>query len=228
MKQNSRRFALLLCAVIIAVSIGATISPARAAPAEGFAAPQIRAIWQRDDGPVANQSVSRSWMWGPGPFYTDYEPFSDLPQGNHLVQYFDKGRLEINDPNGDTSSPWYVTSGLLVKEMVAGKVQTGNDSWYTIGPARVPVAGDSDATGVATYSHFAGLTGRAPNRVGQPLPPASYLRANGDNAEVVGGLNTPANITTPKYEEASGHNCADVFWSYVNSPQMPAGFNWLY
>ncbi len=228
MKRNKRRLALLLCAPIIAVTLGAAISPAQAAPAEGFASPQIRAIWQRDDGPVAAQSVSRSWMWGPGAFYTDYEPYSDLPQGNHLVQYFDKGRLEINDPNGDTSSPWYVTSGLLVKEMVAGKVQTGNDSWYQVGPARVPVAGDSNATGVATYAHFAGLTGRAPNRAGQPLPPASYLRPNGDNAEIVGGLSAPAHITIPRYEEASGHNWADVFWSYVNSSQMPAGFNWLY
>ena len=44
-------------------------------------------------------------MWGPGPFYTDYEPLTGAPEGNHLVQYFDKGRLEINEPRGDQSSP---------------------------------------------------------------------------------------------------------------------------
>ena len=95
-------------------------------------------------------------MWGPGPFYTDYEPYADAPEGNHLVQYFDKGRLEINDPKADPSSPWYVTSGLLVKEMVAGKAQVGNGEWYNLGPANVPVAGDTDAEGVATYAHFSG------------------------------------------------------------------------
>jgi hypothetical protein len=228
LKQKARRLALLLSLLIAISALALPGSPALAAPSEGFAGAQIRAIWQRDDGPVAAQSVGRSWMWGPGPFHTDYEPFSNLPQGNHLVQYFDKGRLEINDPNGDTSSPWYVTSGLLVKEMIAGKVQTGNNSWHNIGPANIPVAGDTNATGVATYAHFAGLTGRAPNRAGQPMPGNSYLRPNGDQAEIVGGLNVPTQITIPRYEEASGHNWADVFWSYANSSQMPAGFNWLY
>src|SRR5690348_13710418 len=200
--SNSRRakFVLVACFALMTAlrSIPATAAPATA-PGEGFADAAIKARWIADEGCTGCGSHVR--MWGPGAFYTEYEPYSDAPQGNHLVQYFDKGRLEINDPNGDTSSPWYVTSGLLVKEMVAGKVQTGNDSWYRIGPAGIPVAGDSDATGVATYAHFAGLTGRAPNRAGQPLPPASYLRVNGDNAEIVDGLNTPANIAIPRYEE---------------------------
>src|SRR5438105_3531431 len=108
-----------------------------AAPAEGFAHSAIRSRWQRDDGPVASGAVSRTWMWGPGPFYTNYEPFTGLPLGNHLVQYFDKGRLEVNDPNADSSSPSFVTSGLLVREMVSGEVQTGINSFYGIGPATI-------------------------------------------------------------------------------------------
>jgi hypothetical protein len=167
-------------------------------------------------------------MWGPGPFYTDYEPYRDTPEGNHLVQYFDKGRLEINDPKADPKSPWYVTSGLLVKEMVAGRAQIGTDMWYDIGPVRIPVAGDTGATGVATYAHFAALTGRDNNRTGQPLHGNSYLRANGDQAEIVGGLDFPAKVTLARFEEASGHNWADVFWAYANSSEMPQGFNWRY
>ena len=73
-------------------------------------------------------------MWGPGAFYTEYEPYSGTPQGNHLVQYFDKGRLEINDPQGDKSSPWYITSGLLVKEMVSGGGSTGGGSLTVSAP----------------------------------------------------------------------------------------------
>jgi hypothetical protein len=202
--------------------------PANAAPTEGFASSQMRAVWQRDDGPVASGQVSRTWMWGPGPFYTDYEPYADTPGGNHLVQYFDKGRLEINDPNGDTNSKWFVTSGLLVNEMVSGQAQTGDRSFNRLGPANVPVAGDTQATDTATYAHFASLMGRATNRAGQPLSGTSYLRINGSEAEVVGGLNTPTNVTLAKYEAASGHNWADVFWSFANSPSRPSGFDWVY
>ena len=88
------------------------------APPEGLAHPAIQQKWQRDE-----QEVNRGrgvWMWGPGPFYTNYEPYADTRQGNYLAQYFDKGRLEIADSDGDTRSPWFVTSGLLVKEMVSG------------------------------------------------------------------------------------------------------------
>jgi hypothetical protein len=226
MKHTKPLFALL-CASLIAATLASPYTPAIAAPTEGFASPQIRAIWQRDDAHVASHSVSRSWMWGPGPFYTDYEPYREAPEGNHLVQYFDKGRLEINDPNADPNSPWYVTSGLLVKEMVAGKAQVGNDAWYNIGPAHVPVAGDT-APGVPTYAHFASFTNRTTNRTGQPLVSNSYLRAIGDRAEVVGGLNPPAPVSLARFEEASAHNWANVFLDYVNSPAMPAGFNWLY
>src|SRR5881394_790141 len=169
MRLSSKRFTLLLCAAIACLALATPYSPAQAAPTEGFATPQIRATWQRDDAPVASHSVARSWMWGPGPFYTDYEPYADAPEGNHLVQYFDKGRLEINDPKADPNSQWFVTSGLLVKEMVAGKAQVGNDKWYDIGPANVPVAGDTDAEGVATYAHFSGLTDRVPDRAGKPI-----------------------------------------------------------
>src|SRR5438105_7012365 len=133
------RYKRVLClAVVVCVAIGSMPSPGSAtpmwAPTEGFAAPQIRAIWQHDDGPVASGQVLRTWMWGPGAFYTDYEPYADAPQGNHLVQYFDKGRLEINDPSANASSKWFVTSGLLVKEMVSGQAQTGDHSFYQLGP----------------------------------------------------------------------------------------------
>ena len=168
MKQRTRPLLLLLCVSMAVMTFAMPYSPVQAAPVEGFASPQIRAVWQHDDGPVASHSVARSWMWGPGPFYTDYEPYRETPEGNHLVQYFDKGRLEINDPNADPKSPWYVTSGLLVKEMIEGKVQTGNELWYDIGPAQIPVAGDTNANS-PTYSIFAKLTNRVEERAGRPV-----------------------------------------------------------
>jgi hypothetical protein len=156
--------------------------------------------------------VSRTWLWGPGPFYTNYEPFEDAPEGNHLVQYFDKGRLEINDPSGDISSPWFVTSGLLVKEMVTGRVQTAVNAGYDLGPARIPVAGDG-GTG-PTYADFGTLTGRASRREGQQIEP--------------GSTSPPEPAVFGPYQEESGHNWAAVFYQFATSAGRPAGFDWLY
>ncbi|MGA7732698.1 MAG: M1 family aminopeptidase [Chloroflexia bacterium] len=196
------------------------------APPEGFAHPAIKARWEKDDNRI--DTAPHVWMWGPGPFYTDYEPLAGVPEGNHLVQYFDKGRLEINDPHADQSSPWYVTSGLLVKEMVAGAAETGSGGWYKLGPASVEVAGDGGNTTGPTYAHFSALTGRAANRLGQPMPGNSYLRRDGDDIELVGGVDTPARVSLARYEEASGHNWAAPFWDFVNSPTRPSKFDWLY
>ncbi|MEO8286374.1 MAG: M1 family aminopeptidase [Chloroflexota bacterium] len=224
---TTRLRALLLSTVLAFTTLALPYSSVRAAPAEGFAASQIRAIWQRDDGPVAAHTAARSWTWGPGPFYTDYEPYRETPDGNHLVQYFDKGRLEINDPNADPSSPWFVTSGLLVKEMVTGKAQTGDNTLFTIGPAAIPVAGDGEADRGPTYAQFALLTGRVANKSGRDLPNNSYLNSDGKVADLppASGI-TP--VALPRFEEASGHNWAAPFWSFANSTNRPPGFDWTY
>lgn len=195
---------------------------AEAAPPEGFAASQIRAVWQRDDGQVAAGRTERTWMWGPGPFYTNYEPYREAQEGNHLVQYFDKGRLEINNPDGDKNSPWYVTSGLLVKEMVTGRTQVGDNAFYNLGSASVPIAGDSNDPNAPTYATFGQLTSTTTDHTGQVVD--SQVDISGRVSEV----QSPAPVKYAAYEQASGHNWADAFWNFVNSPQRPAAFNWLH
>jgi len=54
------------------------------------------------------------------------------------VQYFDKGRMELTTPGAS------VTSGLLVKEMISGRMQVGDTAFETRAPARISVAGDLD------------------------------------------------------------------------------------
>src|SRR5690242_9936355 len=94
---------------------------AAAAPARAADEPAFHAVWERADYPVLAGQAARSWLWGPAPFATVREPLAESPGGTRLVQYYDKARMEINDPQADPATPWYVTNGLLVVEMVAGR-----------------------------------------------------------------------------------------------------------
>src|SRR5687768_10104660 len=181
------------------------------APPEGFAHPAIARIWERDDEPVAAGEIARPWMWGPGPFRTTYEPFDGLPQGSHLVQYFDKGRLEVNDPAANQQSPWFVTSGLLVNELMTGKIQVGANRTFQIGPARISVVGDDPHSIGPTYADF--------------LSPTNSDRKGDATGTTIGcsfntGKDIPQEVNRRKvrYEQASGHNWAEPFWSFATQP----------
>src|SRR4051794_35890463 len=108
-------FGILFVALGVAFSSSAIPALSQAQ----FGDPVFQATWERTDGPVAAGTAQRGWIWGPVPGQTLSEPFNGLPGNTHLVQYFDKGRMEINDPNADKNSPFYVTNGLLALELIS-------------------------------------------------------------------------------------------------------------
>src|SRR5205085_466650 len=132
-----------LLSPIAAVNIGATAS---AAPVGQFPdtppdTSSFAALWERTDSLVANHQVTRSWYWGPQVNWTTRELYVDDPQGTgtRLVQYWDKSRMEINDPNGDKRNPFYITNGLLTVELISGNMQTGNNTFETRKPANIVI-----------------------------------------------------------------------------------------
>ncbi len=71
-----------------------------AAVAPGNAAFQSR--WERTDDPVKSGQVSRTWIWGPeANTNVIQEAYAESPGGMRQVQYYDKSRMEINDPSGN-------------------------------------------------------------------------------------------------------------------------------
>jgi hypothetical protein len=193
---------------------------------EGFADPAFRALWQQYDGAVASGQVSRGWFWGqPVPFGAEEEPYAESPGGKRLVEYFDKGRMEINDPKADPSSEWYVTSGLLTTELVTGRVQVGANAFQTTEPAQLAVTGDLDNADPATplYADFAGVRmAAAPNRTGQPVN-TKFVHGQGDLQ-----ITPPASVTIGSYDETVEHNIADIFVNYFDHDLTLMGLNWLY
>jgi len=136
---------LLMIGVAMLVSAGSVQS------APDFASPLFAQRWQQDEHVAPN-------FWGP---LADAHPGQDEPygggdacrpprqcpasipdgsaMGHRLVQYFDKGRMELNGGGQGT----IVTSGLLVHELITGQLQVGDTQFQALAPAAVSVAGDS-------------------------------------------------------------------------------------
>jgi hypothetical protein len=106
--------------------------------------PGFQRVWERQDLPVSGGASDRSWTWGPAPI-TDViqEPFAEGFDGKRAVLYYDKSRMEINDPTADPRSRWFVTNGLLPIEMMTGRQQNGLSAFEYKGPARVAAIGDA-------------------------------------------------------------------------------------
>jgi hypothetical protein len=204
-----------------ASAMSATSSSAISPASPALADPAFQRVWNHCDKPVEEGMAVRSWMWGPQPVHSTYEPYMEgtgaAGAGQHLVQYFDKSRMEINNPNGDRNSEWFVTNGLLVVDMISGRLQVGDNAFAPAAPAAIPVAGDIGVSvNAPTYASLAKVASlnadkRAPNRTGQNI--REGLGSSGN----VGTVNNLAAYTRyERYEPTTGHNIADVFWAFMN------------
>ena len=202
-----------LAGLIVLVSLAVPLT-ALAAPT--FTTDNFKQKWERADKAVADNksNPARSWVWGPEGFIPaggDTEPYADSPGGRRQVQYFDKARMELNNPtNGQ------VTNGLLVRELISGQLATGDRAATPRLAADIPVAGDAVNNDGPTYASFAkvaslNLDNPATNRSGQNVT---------DSIDKSGKLGTSADLgSKAKYVYFEGtlkHNIPDVFWSFMN------------
>ncbi len=163
--------------------------------------------WLRTDYPVAAETAVRSWYWGPQPSGPGFiEPYADSPNGTRLVQYFDKARMEINNP-----TKAQVTNGLLVVELMNGKLQKGDYTFENRLPARIPVAGDLDNT-FPTYSDLNRLYNQPQARkIGDNV--TQLYQADGTSG-VQANYSSDTNTAISDTENSMGIPAA--FWNYVN------------
>ena len=206
---------IALATVLVVILAGAGQGPA--AGAGTFASPAFEQVWMRADRPVAEGRVARSWLWGDTPFAGGYEPYADAPGGQRLVQYLDKARMEINDPNAPPG-PFYVTNGLLVVEMLSGRIQVGNSQFTAATPAAIAVAGDNlsanpDAPTYAAFAHVATLT-RGENRATDATGAPAGNQIAGDGTASTGDA---GGVKYAYYETVTQHNIADVFWRFMTA-----------
>src|SRR6476469_3321567 len=129
---------------LLALSVGLVIALAGTSMQATAIAPGTSPFsdtWARTDQPVASGAASRTWMWGPSGFSSAmWEPYTESPNGSRTVQYYDKTRMEITHPNAVNDGVWYVTNGLLAKELITGNMQLGDNDFVNVGAAQVNIA----------------------------------------------------------------------------------------
>ncbi|WP_026370382.1 PPC domain-containing protein [Kallotenue papyrolyticum] len=180
-------------------------------PRADFVDPALRQVWERTDLLVATRKVDRSWMWGPSGLVARAEVYAQADGGVRQVQYFDKARMEITDWRRDRNNPWFVTNGLLVKELIEGQVQLGDSEFLARTPAAIAIAGDADDPNAPTYASLARHTAAVGNRVGQIA--TATLRRDGQT----GTTAARPEATLVYYVPETGHNIPRVFWEFLNA-----------
>lgn len=230
------RWSLLAVLLLLALAAGwqAEQVAANTPPDESA----FQRIWELTDGAVANGSIERTWYWGPAPRTTLDEAYIEGVNGERRVQYWDKGRMEISNPNDDSASPWYVSSGLLPLEMIAGRIQIGDTRMERRDAAEIPIAGDPDPLtnpDAPTYADFFFVTtvfldsrlqpitndpigpiaadSAAPPRFGDLV--AEAIDANGEVVRVPELAAAYPGTRLVHYDGVLSHNIPQVFWDFL-------------
>lgn len=181
---------------------------------EAPANPHFQQRWERTDKPVADMLVSRTWMWGPGGFTGAVKEYYEESPGDYrTVQYFDKSRMEITQPDAHAPNLWYVTNGLLVRELMTGMLQLGDDRFEMLVPSEIGVAGDPGDPNAPSYA--------AMNRVAD-LPAREAGRVVVDTIDRNGATGIDEtlaryDVTAYYYVAATGHQVAEPFWNFMTS-----------
>lgn len=227
---------MLIAAILLVLMVGTIhLHLAGATPTPDETA--FYRLWERTDAPVQNNHVERTWYWGPSPLQTLDEPYVEGYNGARRVQYWDKGRMEISNPNEAATSAWYVTAGLLPLEMISGKVQLGDSTFEDRTPAIVPIAGDPnpDNPFAPTYASFAGVTTSPSNNHGQTMAsngdghglsgaraPERYGELVAETLDFDGTVGRRPDLATAypgtrlvHYDGTLGHNIPEVFLNFL-------------
>ncbi len=200
MSGSLRSFLLIGVALVVASSV-----PISVAAAQNFADSRFASVWNADESRVPN-------FWGPLRLASDgiQEPYNG---GTRLVQYFDKGRMEVT--NGA------VTFGLLATQMVTGDLQQGDQSFRHVPPSLAKIAGDADGLGPSyrtIYENRSQLLAPRDPRPGQEI---GLLFDKGNTLIVSPNPANPGGpIANGAYDSITQHNVLAAFAEYRSRAGM--------
>ena len=174
--------------------------------------------------PVANGQATRPYLWGPTAIFSGTEPYAEATGGQQQVVYFDKGRMEIPDPNPPQPTKYLVRAGALARELVTGQVVTGNTQTEAKQPPDILVVGDNPDADAPTYATFNKLgagtdAGKAKTAQGNLSMLCSPATARFGLVLILGAMAKVA-----AFVPETGHNLPDVFLNYFKVQS----WDWIY
>jgi uncharacterized protein YkwD len=221
----SKKFSLALALLLLCGLLALPAGVSQLTQAEPFASPAFQKVWAQTDQAVKQGQESRTWFWGPEPGVALQEAYAESPGGLRQIQYFDKSRMEINNPKADPNSAYFVTNGLLARELVSGRMQTGDNRYEQRDPSNESVGGDPGNPGptYATFTNLASLNNdkRTPEKSG-------FITDKIDRAGNISPTTASANLANYAYYSPElGHNIPDVFYGTFFQWQA-LGIDWVY
>jgi hypothetical protein len=190
-----RHILISVPAVVLALLV-----PLSLAGAAQYADPAFQQQWSQGEAITPN-------FWGPLTTARDgqQEQYKEAQGGQRLVQYFDKGRMELT--NGT------VTNGLLATELTKGQLQLGDATFQPKDPPQIAIAGDPDNPG-PTYAQLASIArslfDAAPVRTG------GYVQAtvSAAGAIAIGDTGATDPSTFVLFDDPTKHNVPRAFADY--------------
>lgn len=175
--------------------------------------PSFQIQWQQGETLAPN-------FWGPlsTAHPGQQEPYKEAPCGQRLVQYFDKGRMELTTP-----STGIVTNGLLATDLITGQVQVGDTAFQPKQSPAVPIAGDLDTPGPT----YAGLSGKGASLFAPvTAKPGSFVTliaaADGSISDGGGYAGISLSPAITGFDATTQHNVLGVFADYRDRVGVPA------
>jgi hypothetical protein len=213
LRRNVRR---VIASALVLTLLGTAL--VASTPASDIGTYAFEQMWWRTDLPVRENQTNRTWIWGPEPISPLLlEPYDEGHasgvDGARWVQYFDKTRVEITRSDGNRGDSWFVTNGLLARELISGRMQVGDGRSIEYAPAAINVAGDSsDSTG-PTYQSLNAV------REFEPLPNGTTVIQTINRDGSVGANPDLAGygVTTATRTDATSRTIASVFWNFMNA-----------
>ena len=198
--------------------------------------PTIQAVWDITDGQIISGQASRAWAFGPEPIAAAYEYYPQSPTQFRKIVYYDKGRLDLVNPQAPAGSIWMVSGALLTTEMFSGRIQLGESEFVVREPADIPLVGDLEQPDPVTYATLARHSSIEPavlnqsssrvddagdarrlSQVGKQV--TELLRSDGS---IVPDAVVEHDIVITAYEDLLGHNVASPFANWAADLEVPA------
>jgi hypothetical protein len=178
-----------------------------------FGHPAFETIYNRVDG-AAVRGVTRPLIWGETPLSVKTERWDNAPTKTRTVQYFAKGKMELNEVAGGTP---VVTFGRMAFDLATGAKMVGESRLQAYDPSILPVYGDLNP-----------LTNPAPRYADFTRDVFGVITTNAVGREIITVIRNGRRFTQrnpraePKvrnayYEIRSGHNIAEPFWTFFNA-----------